>query len=167
MGSKVSLKIKLISVIFLSLFLLGMEPAPPLVGSPAPLFELKTLDNQTVKLTDYKGQFIVLNFWATWCAPCIKEMPELQNAYRSLKDNNVKVIGVNFAESKTKVDHFIKDHGLNFPVLLDNLGNVAQDYEVLNLPITYFITPDGFVRDKIFGGGITQKIIDEKIKQLS
>jgi peroxiredoxin len=165
MVSKSFVKSRCAPVVLLSLFVLGMAASPPLVGGPAPAFNLKAVDGQNIKMSDLKGQFVVLNFWATWCVPCIKEMPEFQKAHQSLK-HKVKIIGINLAESKEKVNGFVKEHHLSFPVLLDAYGNVSQDYEVMNMPVTYFITPDGIVRDKIFGGGITQKMIEYRISQL-
>lgn len=163
---KLFVKSRWARVMFLSLFLLGMAASPPLVGGPAPSFQLETVDGQIVNMADLKGQFVILNFWATWCVPCIKEMPEFQKAHMSL-DQKVKIIGINMAESKEKVDKYIRDKGYSFPVLLDNYGDVSQEYEVLHLPVTFFITPDGIVREKIFGGGVTEKIIETKINQLS
>jgi len=146
-------------------FLLGMAASPPLVGGPAPAFKLKTVDGKILQLSDLKGQFVVLNFWATWCVPCIKEMPEFQKAHQSL-NHKVKIIGINLAESKEKVDEYVKAHDLGFPIVLDDFGNVSQEYEVLHLPVTYFITPDGIIREKVFGGGVTQEMIEAKINQL-
>jgi peroxiredoxin len=143
-----------------------MAASPPLVGGPAPTFKLESVDGQIVNMTDFEGQFVVLNFWATWCHACIKEMPEFQKAHQSL-DPKVKIIGINLAESKEKVGEYIRGKGFNFPVLLDGYGNVSQEYEVLHLPVTYFITPDGVIREKVFGGGVTRKMIEAKIKQLS
>lgn len=153
-------------MVFLSLFLLGMAASPPLVGGPAPPFNLKALEGQTIDLSDFKGRFVVLNFWATWCVPCIKEMPEFQKAHESLSPN-VQIIGINLAESKEKIGEFVETYRLSFPVLMDEYGNVSQEYEVLHLPVTYFITPDGIIRDKIFGGGITQKMIEARIDRLN
>ena len=166
MDSKLFAKSRCVRVIFLSLFLLGMAASPPLVGGPAPIFKLEALDGQVVKLSDFKGQLVILNFWATWCVPCIKEMPEFQKAHIAL-NQKVKIIGINLAESKEKVSDFIEAHNLSFPVLLDEYGNISQEYEVIHLPVTFFITPDGIVRERIFGGGITEKMIEAKINQLS
>ena len=163
---KLFVKSRCASVIFLSLFLLGMAASPPLVGGPAPTFKLEAVDGQIMSMADLKGQFVVLNFWATWCVPCIKEMPEFQKAHQSL-DPQARIIGINLAESKEKVAEYILDKGVSFPILLDEYGDVSQEYEVLHLPVTYFITPDGVIREKIFGGGVTEKMIEAKINQLS
>jgi peroxiredoxin len=166
MAFKLSIKSRCGTAVFLSLFLLGMAASPPLVGGPAPTFKLAAVDGQIIEMSDLKGHFVVLNFWATWCHACTKEMPEFQKAHQSL-DPNVKIIGINLAESKEKVDAYLRDKGFNFPILLDGYGNVSQEYEVLHLPVTYFITPDGVIREKVFGGGVTQKIIEAKINQFS
>jgi peroxiredoxin len=150
----------------LSLFLSGMAKAPPLVGGPAPYFELENVAGQAIKLSDFKGEFVVLNFWATWCVPCIKEMPELQKTHQLLGKNNVKIIGVNLGESKKRVDKFTQDYHLSFPILLDGFGNTSQKYKVRSLPVTYFISPDGIIREEIFGGGLTKELIESKINQI-
>ncbi len=162
--SKVFLRSLLI--LFLSVFVSAMAKAPPLVGGPAPQFELETLDGDTVKLSDFKGKFVVLNFWATWCVPCIKEMPEFQKIHQSSDNGNIKIIAVNLSESKDRVGKFTQDYQLTFPVLLDGFGNTFERYRVRNLPVTYFISPDGIIREEIQGGGLTQEIIETKINQI-
>jgi len=157
---------RIISIVMFSFLISGMAASPPLVGGPAPPFQLKNVAGQMVKFSDLKGKFVVLNFWATWCVPCTKEMPELQKAHQSLK-NDIHIVGINFAESDDRVGEFVHEHHLSFPILLDGRGNVSQEYEVLNLPVTYLITPDGIVREKIFGGGITQKMIEAKFNRWS
>lgn len=165
MGFNPFVKTRRISAIFLSLLLLGMAASPPLVGGPAPAFKLEAVDGQVVELSDLKGQLVVLNFWATWCVPCIKELPEFQKAHQSL-NQKVKIIGVNLAEPEEKVKAYMEKHHLSFPVLLDEYGNISQEYEVMHLPVTFFISADGIVREKIFGGGITEKMIEARINQL-
>lgn len=156
-----------ILIVLLSFLALGMAKAPPLVGGPAPQFELQTIEGRTVKLSDFKGRFVVLNFWATWCVPCIKEMPELEKTYQALGESNIQIMGVNLAEPKKMVKKFTRDHQLSFPVLLDGYGNTSEKYKVRSLPVTYFITPDGIVREKILGGGLTREIIETKIKRIT
>jgi len=131
------------------------------VGGPAPSFELETLSGEIFKSSDLKNKAVILNFWATWCVPCIKEMPELNKAHASFKENDVEIIAINFAETRSKVDKFVSKHPINSPVLLDKYGNVSQDYRVRNLPVTYFISPDGIIMDTVFGG-ITQQLIKKK-----
>lgn len=155
---------RFLTAVLFSLILLGMAASPPLVGGPAPQFALQAVGGQKVRLADLKGKFIVLNFWATWCLPCTKEMPELQKATQAL-NGRATIVGVNLAEPRDRVERFVHEHHVSFPVLLDAYGNVAQKYEVLHLPVTYFISPDGIIRDKMFGGGLTQTMIEDKIRQ--
>ena len=154
-----------IAFILVSLFLSGMAGSPPLLGGPAPGFELKSLDGETVKMSELKGEFVVLNFWASWCVPCMKEMPELQKTHEDFGNKNFKVIAINFGESKKKVSEFTRDFGLSFPVLIDRNGNTSEKYRILNLPVTYFISPDGIIRDTIHGS-VTQEVIANKINQI-
>ena len=156
---------RLTLVIFFSFFFSGMSSPPLRVGGPAPSFELKTLKGEIFKSSDLKNKAVILNFWATWCVPCIKEMPELNKAYTSFKNDDVEIIAINFAETRSEVDEFVNKYHLEFPILLDKYGDVSQDYRVRNLPVTYFISPNGIIMDSVFGG-ITQKLIETKLKQL-
>ena len=165
MASKSFLKSRCIAVVVFSVFLTGMASSPPLVGGPAPAFELKTVEGQVVKLEDMKGKFLILTFWATWCVPCIKEMPEFEKIYQSSPDKNIKIIAVNFSESKEKVENYIRGRNLNFPVALDRYGNISGKYKVRHLPVTFIITPDGIIQEELIGGGLTQEIIENKIGQ--
>ena len=165
MVSKILIPSRLTLVIFFSFFFSGMSSPPLRVGGPAPSFELKTLKGKIFKSSDLKNKAVILNFWATWCVPCIKEMPELNKAYTSFKNDDVEIIAINFAETRSEVDEFVNKYHLEFPILLDKYGDVSQDYRVRNLPVTYFISPDGIIMDLVLGG-ITQKLIETKLKQL-
>lgn len=157
--------IRLTLFVFFSFFLSGMSSPPLRVGGPAPSFELESLQGKTFNSSDLKGKAVILNFWATWCVPCLKEMPEFNKAYSSLKGEDVAIIAINFAETRSEVGEFVKEHSINFPVLLDKYGDVSQDYRVRGLPVTYFISSDGIVTDLVLGG-ITQKLIETKLKSL-
>lgn len=154
-------------LVFFSLILCGMAKSPPLVGGPAPFFELKNVEGRTIRLSDLHGKFVVLNFWATWCVPCIKEMPELQKAHQLLKKKGVKILAINLGEKTSKIKKFLQEYRLSIPVLLDGYGNTSAKYRVIRLPVTYFITPDGILREEMFGGGLTQEIIENKVNQLT
>ena len=162
MVSKFRMKIKFLVLVFLTLFISGMASSPPLVGGPAPAFELKTVNNEDFDFAELKGQFVVLNFWATWCATCVYEMPEFKKLHRSSSGKNVKIISINFAEKQNKVAKYVQEKQLSFPVLLDGYGQIAGMYEVKHIPATFLISPDGIVQEKIVGL-ITQEIIENKI----
>jgi peroxiredoxin len=115
---------------------------------PAYNFTLQTLDGDLVSLADYQGQWVLLNFWATWCAPCAKEMPYLQ----ALADaGDIVVLGVNFNESPAAVAEFVSDYNLTFPILLNPDDVVLTMYKVRALPRTFVIAPDGMVVQQFYG----------------
>ena len=122
------------------------------VGKPAPDFELTTLDGKSVKLSDYKGKPVVLNFWASWCTPCRKEFPEFRDALAKA-DGKWSLVGVNtqdLIESDGK--KFAKDQRASWPNGFDADGAVAKGYGVKELPQTFFIDAKGVVRAHLFGG---------------
>ena len=111
---------------------------------PAPDFELKSLDGRTVKLSDFHGKVVVLNFWATWCAPCRVETPWLVNLYRRYKEQGLEVVGVSMDDGDQEhVADFVKEMGINYTVLMGNHA-VGDAYGGLRfLPQTFFIGRDG------------------------
>lgn len=123
-----------------------------LVGQPAPHFELKNLAGESIRLRDFKGKVVILNFWATWCAPCRAEAPELQAAAIDNKDKLV-IIGINLTVNDTpaQVPNFIEEFGLTFPIVLDETGEVSKMYQVMGLPTSVFIDKDGIVKEVRLG----------------
>lgn len=120
------------------------------VGEKAPDFQVETMDGEKVKLSDYRGKKVFLNFWATWCPPCKAEMPYMQSFYEE-KQENVEVLAVNLEESASKAKDFADQYGLTFPVLLDHSGAVAEVYDIYTIPTTYVLNEDGTVHQKIIG----------------
>lgn len=127
------------------------EAEKALVGKPAPDFQLKTLDGKSVSLAELKGQVVVLDFWASWCPPCIESLPHLGKLYQEKQGKGVKVFAVNVAEDKAKVETFLKSKNVTVPVLLDSKGDAAKKYNVTSLPQTVIIGKDGTVK-KVFVG---------------
>ena len=125
--------------------------AQTLVGKPAPDFQLTTLDGKNVALADLKGQVVVLDFWTTWCAPCIESMPHLAKLHADKRDAGVKIFAVNVQEAKPKVEGFLKARKIDVPVLLDADGGVAEKFNVISYPETIVIGKDGVVK-KVFIG---------------
>lgn len=112
-------------------------------GEPAPDFTLETLSGKEVSLSDYKGKIVMINFWATWCKYCDKEMPDMQKLYNKNKDDDFVVLAINVGESKKTAEKYINEEGYNFPVLLDNEGEIANTYLVSGLPTSYYIDKEG------------------------
>ncbi|MGH2608414.1 MAG: TlpA family protein disulfide reductase [Tepidiformaceae bacterium] len=124
-----------------------LEPNRPEVGEVAPNFALPDARQpaRIRQLTDYRGKVVVLNFWATWCGPCEREIPDFEAAQQALGDEIV-VLGVNQRESPETATEFLDDLGATFPALIDGGGKVAEHYRVPGLPVTYFLDRDGVVR---------------------
>jgi thiol-disulfide isomerase/thioredoxin len=130
---------------------------PALVGSemdgqPAPYFSLATLEGDTLTLTDLEGQVVVLNFWATWCAPCRVEIPDLIDMQDELGDEGVRFVGVAINDlGREAIEAFAEDAGFNYPIVFGD-GEIADAYGgVYALPTTILIDRDGMVRRKITG----------------
>lgn len=119
----------------------------------APDFTLKNLDEKKINLKDYKGKAVLLNFWATWCEPCLEEMPALQKAYNTLKDKGFVVVAVSIDEDNREknVRAFTKKFGLSFPILLDSDQKVRDKYFNNVLPTSYLIDAKGKLKGYISG----------------
>ncbi|QTC43372.1 thiol-disulfide oxidoreductase ResA [Bacillus sp. V3] len=134
-------------------------------GDQAPDFVLTDMDGEKHKLSDYKGQGVFLNFWGTWCKPCEKEMPYMNNQYKEFKDKGVQVLAVNVSESKFLVNRFISKHGLGFPVVIDKNGDVLNAYGVDPLPTTFLINPDGKV-ERVLTGTMTEEDVKKYMESI-
>ncbi|MEC9488009.1 MAG: redoxin domain-containing protein [Halanaerobium sp.] len=120
------------------------------VGNRAPDFTLNNLAGEEVRLSDYRGKMVFLNFWATWCPPCQQEMPSIQRLYEERE--GLVILAVNSGEGRMKVDIFLKMNGYQFPVLLDPDGKVTGNkYLVRGIPTTYIIDEDGIIKTRHTG----------------
>ncbi|MEY9867009.1 TlpA disulfide reductase family protein [Peribacillus sp. RS7] len=120
------------------------------IGAKAPNFSLKTLDGKQVELSDYKGKKVMLNFWATWCPPCKKEMPDMEK-YTQQAGDDVVVLAVNI-DPENDVQSFVDNNGITFTIPLDSQSAknpVNERYKILSIPTTYFIDKKGIIRNKV------------------
>ncbi|WP_017727682.1 thiol-disulfide oxidoreductase ResA [Halalkalibacterium ligniniphilum] len=122
------------------------------VGDEAPNFLLTDLKGNEVELNDYRGQGVFLNFWGTYCPPCEREMPYMENQYEIYKDQGVEILAVNVGEAELAVDRFVQRHQLTFPIPMDSNRQVIDRYGVIPLPTTFLIDSDGVVIQIITGG---------------
>jgi peroxiredoxin len=124
-------------------------------GASAPDFELTTLNGEKVKLSDYKGKKVILNFWATWCPPCKAEMPHMQKYYeKNAEKENVEILAVNLTsmdDGKDKVQEFADGYELTFPIPLDVDGGIGEEYRAFTIPTTYMVDTKGLIQHKIVG----------------
>jgi peroxiredoxin len=128
------------------------------VGSEAPAYTAHTISGDTVRLNDLRGRVVVLNVWATWCGPCVREMPALQRLHEQLGDRGLSVIavsvdseGLGLGGGDADVQSFISEYGLTFTVLRDASGRIEDTFGVAGLPTTFVIDRDGRIQRKVLG----------------
>ncbi|QHS24257.1 TlpA family protein disulfide reductase [Virgibacillus sp. MSP4-1] len=136
------------------------------VDDQAPDFELTTLTGKTEKLSDYRGEPVMINFWASWCGPCRSEMPAMQNMY---EQNDINILAVNLTTQETKrqdIPDFVDEFQLTFPVLLDVEGKTGSAYQIGSIPTSYFVNSDGIISYKHTGPLNEEQIMQqfEKMK---
>ena len=137
------------------------------VGRPAPDFTLPTLEGDAVSLSDYRGRPVLMNFWATWCAPCRLEMPELVRAYNTHQAEGFVVLAVDLTDQDSidDVRAFVEEFDMTFPVLLDETGAVYNElYRLLGLPMSVFVDREGRI-ERIYIGLMTADQIDTFVSE--
>jgi len=130
----------------------SMNVTAPKAFLPAPSFSLSDIEQQTVRLSDYRGKLVLLNFWASFCAPCRREMPALESLWLRYRDQGLVVLALSAdRDNLQRVSAFINEGRYSFPVLLDTEGEVRKTYEVRALPTSYLIGRDGRFVGRIIG----------------
>lgn len=122
------------------------DEVSPLLGSPAPEIELAATDGQTFKLSEHRGEIVVLDFWATWCGPCVMAMPKLQELHEGLHEQGVVVVGVNQGDSHEDVTALLAKKGVTFTQVLDTEAEASDRYGVVSLPTTVVIDQQGVIQ---------------------
>ena len=133
-------------------------------GRPAPGFEMPGLDGGSVSLADHRGHTVVLNFWATWCAPCRLEAPALESASEDYRGRGVRFIGINYRDDAAAARAYEGEFGITYPSAYDPGGTLAFDYELIGLPTTFVIGPDGRIEYRFVGyltGAVLRKALDD------
>ena len=141
--------------------------AAVLTSNMAPDFTLLTLDGNEVSLSDFKGQVVVINYWATWCPPCVREIPRLLRISEQYRDQGVVVLGVNttWQDDRAKVEQFVREKAMRYPVLLESTSDVAEQYRVRLMPTTFIIDRSGrIVHSKV--GEVDEATLEGQIKTL-
>ncbi|MEX0991331.1 MAG: TlpA disulfide reductase family protein [Actinomycetota bacterium] len=133
--------------------ILNFKAAAVVGNEPAPDFRLPRLDNRskTLAVSDYRGEVVVLNFWASWCYPCRREAPDLQAAWLDYKDRGVQFIGVDNRDNDAAGLAFVREFGITYPSVVDETGALAGGYELPGLPATFVISAEGRIVYRFIG----------------
>lgn len=134
----------------IALFITVIAMSGPLsakqVNGPAPDFTLKSQSGKNLRLSDYRGQVVMINFWASWCGPCRQEMPLLEDMYRRYGKLGFTILGVNVDNDPSKANNYLKDVKVSFPVLYDTSSAVSKLYNVSAMPTTVLVDKSGNMR---------------------
>lgn len=138
----------------------------PQEGFLAPDFNLKTPSGESVKLSDLRGQAVLVNLWATWCPPCRAEMQTIEKVYSEYKDQGFTVLAVNmtYQDDPLAVMPFVKEQELSFPILLDETSEMANVYQLRSLPSSFFIDRNGMIHEVVIGGPMAEALLRTRIE---
>src|SRR5699024_9231261 len=124
-------------------------------GDAAPDFELEQISEnnemESVKLSDFEGKGVMLNFWGTFCKPCKKEMPFMEKLYPEYKEKGIEILAVSLDSTELVVDNFLDEYGITFPIPHDKKGKVRDMYNIKPIPTTFFINPEGEIVKEVKG----------------
>ncbi|TET42134.1 MAG: redoxin domain-containing protein [Dehalococcoidia bacterium] len=171
---KVMLVVTLASVLTVGFAMFGCSsdstPATPAqdtnVGSLAPDFQFYDSEERLVSLSDLRGKPVVLNFWATWCGPCVYEMPYLQQVYEEWSDRGLVLLAINMGGTSSQVEEFLQSHDLSLPVLLDTKRDVAARYSIRYIPTTFFIDKEGTIQAVKVGAFPNKEAIEGDLNKI-
>jgi peroxiredoxin len=135
------------------------------VGSVAVDFTLEALDGTEVSLSQYRGDAVLINFWATWCPPCRAEIPDIEEAYRARKDEGLVVLGVSVEQTRDSVAPFVEFAGMTYPVLLDELSQVYNTYRAPGLPMSILVDEKGVIQARHVGQ-LSRAQLDQYLNQV-
>jgi len=136
----------------------GGELGSIAVGEEAPVFKLVNLSGQRVSLRDFRRGTTLVNFWASWCDPCKKEVPLLNELQQSLSASGVTIVGVSVEEPRDAVDAFVRKHQIQYPVLLDSDGSISRRYGLIGLPMNVIVDREGVV-SMVRAGAVDEPMI--------
>lgn len=138
----------------------------PRVNYLAPDFQLKDYQGNQVRLSNFKGKPVLINFWATWCPPCRAEMPEIEAAYRKYKEKyGLVVLGIDAREDNSSVKKYVEDGGYSWDMPMDYEGTVIANYGVAAFPTSFFVDRQGYIRATQIGG-MDKKGLEDRLTKI-
>lgn len=145
----------------------GKIPAPR-QGFLAPDFSLLDLQGDRITLSELRGRPVLINMWATWCPPCKAEMPDMQAAYESYREQGFLILAINatFQDSAAAAASFVEEYGLTFPILMDTTGDVSRQYQMRALPTSFFVGREGVIQEVVVGGPMSPALLQVRVEQL-
>jgi len=147
---KIPQRLTLSSITLLILALLISPPSASArraaVGRPAPVFEVLTLDGKTTGIEHLKGRVVLIDFWATWCEPCLEELPELNVLYKDFKAQGLEILAISVDRERENIEKFLKEFPLDFPVIHDKGKKIANRFKPRAMPTAFIVDQEGIVR---------------------
>ncbi|MGH7205755.1 MAG: TlpA disulfide reductase family protein [Nitrospiraceae bacterium] len=145
--------VAILAVVFGLVWMQSSKYEPLTVGKVAPDFNLPDLNEKEIRLSDFRGKVVFLNFWATWCKPCREEMPSMEILYKNFEKDGLVILAISIDRVTTKKDipPFVKALNLTFPILIDSWGQTDKRYKLMGVPETYIIDQQGILREKVIG----------------
>src|SRR5213594_1786087 len=149
----VLVSIAILALVFGLVWMQSSKYEPLTVGKVAPDFHLPDLNDKELRLSDFRGKVVFLNFWATWCKPCREEMPSMEILYKNFEKDGLVILAISIDRVTTKKDipPFVKALNLTFPILIDSWGQTDKRYKLMGVPETYIIDQQGILREKVIG----------------
>jgi len=149
----VLVSIAILALVFGLVWMQSSKYEPLTVGKVAPDFKLPDLNEKDIRLSDFRGKVVFLNFWATWCKPCREEMPSMEILYKNFEKDGLVILAISIDRVTTKKDipPFVKALNLTFPILIDSWGQTDKRYKLMGVPETYIIDQQGILREKVIG----------------
>lgn len=154
---------KLLAGLAMTVFAASSLASSGLAGQPAPDFALKSSTGENMRLSEYRGDVVMINFWATWCGPCRQEMPLLDQLYSRYERVGFNLLGVNIDDDSSRAMDMISELGVSFPVLFDDRKEVSRLYDVDAMPVTVLVDREGNVRyvHQGYKPGYEEKYLDQ------
>ncbi len=137
----------------------------PKEGQRAPNATLVDLQGSQLKISDFRGRPLIINFWATWCPPCRAEIPELDAVYREHRDKGLEVLGIDYGEDSQTVQGFLKGMEVSYRIVLDPYDEAADGYRIAALPTSFFVDSEGIIR-AVHLGGMDRQAIEQKLAKI-